>query len=218
MSTATQQIAGKGVAFEVLAHAPTYDALDEARRLGIEASDVVKTIAIKTRSGHALMVIPASTRLDLKLVHQATGDPHARLENESEIQHEFPAFDLGALPPLGRTIDTPLYVDPQVMTHASIVFAASPTESILVRTDDLLRNELTMIVPLVVQEEGALPVSEEIEPADAAAEEAGRLADPPPGDLRPGHREQPKGQGGATVGYWQVGGASRSAIKRTKHP
>jgi hypothetical protein len=37
-------------------------------------------------------------------------------------------------------------------------------------------------------------------------------------DLRPAHEEQTRGTRGARFGYWQVGGASRSAIKRLKKP
>lgn len=37
-------------------------------------------------------------------------------------------------------------------------------------------------------------------------------------DLRPAQREQTRGTRGPRSGYWQVGGASRSAIKRLKKP
>jgi hypothetical protein len=37
-------------------------------------------------------------------------------------------------------------------------------------------------------------------------------------DLRPDHHEQTRGTRGPRFGYWQVGGASRSAIKRLKKP
>ena len=37
-------------------------------------------------------------------------------------------------------------------------------------------------------------------------------------DLRPEHHEQTHETRGARFGYWQVGGATRSAIKRLKRP
>lgn len=37
-------------------------------------------------------------------------------------------------------------------------------------------------------------------------------------DLRPDHHEQTRETRGPRFGYWQVGGASRSAIKRLKKP
>lgn len=37
-------------------------------------------------------------------------------------------------------------------------------------------------------------------------------------DLRPAHQEQTRETRGPRFGYWQVGGASRSAIKRLKKP
>ena len=42
--------------------------------------------------------------------------------------------------------------------------------------------------------------------------------DQPVKDMRPGHREETRGTRGPRFGYWQVGGASRSAIKRLKKP
>ncbi len=40
----------------------------------------------------------------------------------------------------------------------------------------------------------------------------------PAKDLRPGYHELTRGTRGPRVGYWQVGGASRAAIKRVKKP
>jgi hypothetical protein len=40
----------------------------------------------------------------------------------------------------------------------------------------------------------------------------------PEKDLRPAHHEQTRETRGPRSGYWQIGGASRSAIKRLKKP
>jgi hypothetical protein len=53
------------------------------------------------------------------------------------------------------------------------------------------------------------PAENEIEPIQKSELEK---------DLRPDHHEQTRGTRGPRVGYWQVGGASRSAIKRLKKP
>lgn len=148
MPLVTEQLKSKVIPFEILFHQPTFYARDEAHRLGLPLSDVVKTILIDTRSGHALAVIPSSRHLDLHLVRQAIGDPHARLATEAEIQHRFPGYELGALPPLASALDIPIYADPEVMARDMIVFAASKTESLRVRADQMLGSEVT-IVPLV---------------------------------------------------------------------
>lgn len=149
MSAVTDHLERRGVSFELVSHAETYTSIDEARALGIAADEVVKTIALDTASGHELVVVPASRRLDMKLVQKAVGDKHARLASEQELERDFAGCELGALPPLGSLLSAPTYVDPEVMEHETIVFAAgSRTESVKTLTSDLFRDEQVTIVPL----------------------------------------------------------------------
>src|SRR5215467_10469690 len=139
-----------GVPFEPLAHQQAYTSIDEARALGIEASEVVKTVAVRTAGGYALMAIPATRRLDMHLVQEAVGDRHVRLATEQELLRDFPGFELGALPPLGSLLGAPLYVDQEVLQHETVVFAAgSQTESVQLKTVDLLRHEEVTALPLI---------------------------------------------------------------------
>jgi len=115
MSVVTEHLEQRGCVFEVLAHRQAYTSVDEARALGIEVGEVLKTLAVRTGSGYALMVIPASRRLDLHLAREALGDNRARLASEEELGREFLDYELGALPPLGALLDAPVYVDPEVL-------------------------------------------------------------------------------------------------------
>jgi prolyl-tRNA editing enzyme YbaK/EbsC (Cys-tRNA(Pro) deacylase) len=92
-------------------HRRVLTSVDEARALGIEVGEVLKTLAVRTGSGYALVVIPASRRLDLHLAREALGDNRARLASEEELGRDFPDYELGALPPLGALLDAPVYVD-----------------------------------------------------------------------------------------------------------
>lgn len=149
MSLTTEHLQRRGVAFETIPHAKAFTSIDEARSLGVQADEVVKTLLLDTASGHVLAVIPGDRRLDMKLVEEAVGDKHARLATESEIARDFPGYELGCLPPIGSLLETPLYVDPDVKRHETIVFAAgSQTESVKVRTEDLFREENVRIVRL----------------------------------------------------------------------
>jgi Ala-tRNA(Pro) deacylase len=139
----------RGVTFEATSHPETYTSVDEARALGIAADEVLKAVMLNTASGYRLAVIPASRRLDMKLVQEAVGDKHARLATEQELELDFPGYELGALPPLGSLLSVPTYVDPEVMEHDMIIFAAgSRTDSVKVRTKDLFRDEPVSISPL----------------------------------------------------------------------
>ena len=149
MSVVTEHLERRGVAFEVIPHRQAYTSIDEARALGIAADEVVKTVVVKAASGHVLVVVPGARRLDMTLVRNAVADSHARLATEDELAQDFEEYELGALPPLGSLVRSHLYVDPEVMGHDTVVFAAgSQTESVKVRTQDLFDGEPMTVVPL----------------------------------------------------------------------
>jgi Ala-tRNA(Pro) deacylase len=137
------------VGFEVIPHGQAYTSLGEAQALGIAAGEVVKTVVVNAASGLVLVAVPGSRRLEMTLVRKAVGDNHARLATEEELTRDFSDYELGALPPLGSLIRAHVYVDPEVMAHDTVVFAAgSQTESVKVRTEDLFRGEPVTVAPL----------------------------------------------------------------------
>jgi Ala-tRNA(Pro) deacylase len=152
MPAVTEHLEQRGSAFELLPHRQAYTSTEEARALGIDAGEVLKTLAVRTGSGYVLVVIPASRRLDLHLVRDALGDHQARLASEEELDRDFAGYQLGALPPLGALLGSQVYVDPEVLGHDLVVFAAgTQTESVRMRTRELLASEQVTTVPLVRQ-------------------------------------------------------------------
>jgi len=152
MTQVTEHLHAHGVPFAPIAHPQACTSIDEARALGIEASAVVKTVAVRAAGGYALIAVPATGRLDMHLVQAAVGDRHVRLATEEELLRDFPGFALGALPPLGSLLGAPLYVDQEVLQHETVVFAAgSQTESVQLKTADLLQHEQATPLPLIKQ-------------------------------------------------------------------
>ena len=107
MTQVTEHLQTRGVPFKAVAHPRAYTSVAEARALGIEASEVLKTVAVRAAGGYALMAIPATCRLDMHLVRAAVGDRHVRLATEEELLRDFPGFELGALPALGSLLGAP---------------------------------------------------------------------------------------------------------------
>src|SRR5215218_2998623 len=69
---------------------------------------------------------------------EALGDSRARLASEEELGRDFPDYQLGALPPLGALLDAQVYVDPEVLGHDTVTFAAgTQTESVKMQTQEL---------------------------------------------------------------------------------
>lgn len=149
MASVREHLEKKGVSFEVIPHDQAYTSIDEARALGISADEVVKTIVLDTAKGHALAVVPGSRRLYMRLVRKAVGDSHAKFADEDELEKDFPGVQLGGFPPLGSLVGAPTFVDPEVFTHETVVFAAgTQNESLKVRTDDLFKDEKVTKTPL----------------------------------------------------------------------
>lgn len=122
MSLVTDHLTALEIAYEVLPHAPADTALTEALALGTPPQEVVKTLVLRIATGDALAVLPADRRLDLDLVRDALGDPHARLATEDEVTHDLPAFEPGALPPLPSLLHLPVVLDPEVAERVTVVF------------------------------------------------------------------------------------------------
>jgi Ala-tRNA(Pro) deacylase len=143
---------GRGVTFTVIPHPKAPTAAGEAHALHIPEELVAKTVVIVANYGPALMVIPASRRLDLALAAEAVGDAQARLATERELQRQFPDYELGALPPLSMMLLAPMYVDPAVAEREEIVFAAGRQDvSIRMSTKDLFATDPVVITPLTAE-------------------------------------------------------------------
>jgi prolyl-tRNA editing enzyme YbaK/EbsC (Cys-tRNA(Pro) deacylase) len=150
MNAVLDELQTRGVDAEEIHHDAAHTALGEAARLGVPADEVAKTVVLDTHDGHALAVIPASERLDMGLVQRALGDSHAHLTSEDQLQRDYPQYELGAFPPLGSLLHAAVYVDPRVMEHPTIVFAAgTATVSLRARTADVFRDEAATVTPLV---------------------------------------------------------------------
>jgi Ala-tRNA(Pro) deacylase len=156
MSLVTDYLTERGVGFQVIPHRRAFTSLQEARDLGVAADEVLKTVALWTGGKYVLAVVPASRRLELRLVREALDDPAARLATEAELQADFPGYELGALPPLGSLLGVPLLVDPEVLDHEVVVFAAgTETESVRAATAGLFRDEPLAVMPLTRQDRRA---------------------------------------------------------------
>lgn len=148
MSQVTEHLEEQGIDFEVLHHHQSPTAQAEAHALGVGADQVVKTVVLDVRTGHAFAVVPADRQVDLDAVKAALDSRHVALASEDEIARDYPEFELGAIPPLGALVRTPLIVDPAVLTHDTVVFAATQDESIRMSPRDLFDACQMKVAPI----------------------------------------------------------------------
>ncbi len=149
MRELTEELRKRKCVFEVIAHPRTFTSIEEALALGVAADEVLKSVIVETQGSDVILVIPASRRLDMSLVHKALEDPHARLATEEEITARFPGTEPGAMHPLGSLFGVRTYVDPEVFQHETVLFATGVRlRSLRTNTKELFRYEPITEVPL----------------------------------------------------------------------
>jgi Ala-tRNA(Pro) deacylase len=138
----TSVLDGAGARYDVLPHAHTETAADEAEALGLAPADVAKTLVVTTPEGYVRAVLPASERIDLGKLSQIVGERKKalRLASEEELERDYPDFELGAVPPVGGARRDPVVLDARLAERESIVFeAGSHDESVRLAPSELVR-------------------------------------------------------------------------------
>jgi Ala-tRNA(Pro) deacylase len=144
-----------GVQYEVIPHAHSETAADEARALGLPLDGVAKTLVVETAQGNVRAVLPASERISTTKVAELLGERRKsiHLVPEETLRSEYPEFEFGAVPPIGGAHRDRVIVDTNVAGHDSIVLeAGSHDDSIRIATDDLVRIADARIADICVEE------------------------------------------------------------------
>ena len=152
MANVMDYLQGRGVVFTVIPHREEPAGAGEHGDARVPGDLVARTVVVIANYGAALMVVPAARQLDMGLVAQAVGDARAREATPSEVERQFPDYQPGALPPMSMMLLVPTYVDPAVMEHDEIVFAAGRSNiSIRMGTRDLFGSDPIVVAPLTAQ-------------------------------------------------------------------
>jgi Ala-tRNA(Pro) deacylase len=143
-----------GVDFDVLEHAHTERAADEAAALGVEPEQVAKTLVLVSASGPLRAVLAASERIDLHKVAAVlgVGGKKVHLASEDDLARDYPEFELGAVPPFGGREDQ-VIVDERLAGRDSVVLEAGSHErSVRLKTADLVRLTKAQVADICKQE------------------------------------------------------------------
>ena len=131
-----------GAQYELLAHAHTESALDEAKALGLDPAEVGKTLVLSVPEGYVRAIVPANCRVDVRKVREVVGGgkKHVHLATEDDLTRDYPEFDLGAVPPVGGTRRDRVVLDRRLADRKSLVVeAGSHDESVRIPTRELVR-------------------------------------------------------------------------------
>ena len=155
MADVTSFLDEAGLDFDVLEHAHTERAADEAAALGVSPTEVAKTLVVTTPEGNVRAVLPASERIDLRKVGDLVGASRKKvhLATEDDLARDYAEFELGAVPPFGGKRDA-VILDLRLSERDSVVFEAGSHErSVRIKAADLVR--LTEAQVADISREGA---------------------------------------------------------------
>ena len=109
----------QGVDFSVLHHEERFTAQEEAAAQHISGSVFAKSVIVKAGDEYAMLVLPASRRVDLPSAAALLG-AETELASEEEAGELFPDCDLGAEPPFGSLYEVSTWVDASLAEQEQI--------------------------------------------------------------------------------------------------
>ncbi len=154
MADVTRLLEEAGVDFDVLEHAHTERASEEAAALGIGPEEVAKTLVLVAPDGNVRAVLAASERIDLHKVSAVleVGGKKVHLASENDLARDYPGFELGAVPPLGGREDR-VIVDERLAGRDSVVLEAGSHErSVRLKAADLVRLTRAQVADICREE------------------------------------------------------------------
>ncbi len=113
-----------GVGYQMMTHSTAYTAQDVAAAQKVKGKQVAKVVMVLADAQAAMLVMPASYRIDFPRLKTVLKAKDARLAKEEEFSNLFPDCDTGAMPPFGNMYNVPVYVDRSLTEDPEIVFQA----------------------------------------------------------------------------------------------
>ncbi len=130
----------KKVYFQIVVHPAKVTSQEIAQAEHEAGRNVAKVVMVKAKGKHVMVVLPASHSLDLMKLSSALGTQDIAVEEEGEFKKLFPDCEAGAMPPFGRLVNLPTYIDASLKNADEIFFnGGSHTESVKISTADYLR-------------------------------------------------------------------------------
>ena len=136
------------VEYIVISHSIAYTAQGIAALTHIPGKELAKTVMVKIDGKPAMAVVPASVRVDLRLMKEATGAKTVEVASEQEFKGLFPECETGAMPPFGNLYGLDVFADESLAKDKEIAFnAGSHRELIRLAWKDFAR----LVKPQMVQ-------------------------------------------------------------------
>ena len=129
-----------GIKYKAISHSPAYTAQEIAALVHVPGKELAKTVIVKTEDGYAMVVLPASRKINFDTLKNVMSKKQVELAKEEEFEKMFPDCEVGAMPPFGNLYNMPIYVAKALAEDEEIVFnAGTHTDAIKMSYKDLER-------------------------------------------------------------------------------
>jgi Ala-tRNA(Pro) deacylase len=136
------------VKYVVITHSPAFTAQEVAAAAHIPGKEMAKAVMVKIDGEMAMVVLPASLKVDFGRLLDATGAQEVELAHENEFKNLFPGCALGTMPPFGNLFGLPTFVAEELTEDEEIGFnAGSTTELIKLAYSDYARLVRPRMLP-----------------------------------------------------------------------
>src|SRR5262249_51924912 len=99
------------IKYVVITHSVAYTAQGIAALTHISEKELAKTVIVNLDQSLVMVVVPASSQVDLARLKTTAGATNAGLTSEHEFKNKIPHFETGGMPPFGNLYDFPVFSD-----------------------------------------------------------------------------------------------------------
>jgi len=110
------------VKYRTIDHSVAYTAQQVAELAHIPGKKLAKPVMVKIDGKLAMIIEPASLKLNLKELEKLLDGKKVELARESEFKDKFEGCELGAMPPLGKPFGIETYLDDRLAGNENILF------------------------------------------------------------------------------------------------
>lgn len=142
------------VKYVTISHSLAFTAQEVAASSHIPGKELAKTVMVKIDGKMAMVVLPASYKIDFNQLKKMTSASNVELASESEFENMFPECEVGGMPPFGNLYGMNVFVAESLAEDEQIAFnAGSHTELIKLAFDDFNRLVNPKIIKFSYQKE-----------------------------------------------------------------
>jgi Ala-tRNA(Pro) deacylase len=124
VSSLREYLDKNSIQYTVISHSPAFTAQGIAALVHVPGQELAKTVMVRLDGELAMTVLPASFRVDMKLLHDETGARTTEIASEEEFRDQFPECETGAMPPFGNLYGFRVFADESLTRDEEITFNA----------------------------------------------------------------------------------------------